>query len=204
MKIKVILGSLAMIATSVVFVSMTPANAGECTAEDPCQTYALVNDAGYVYNTIVCQPSECGSGYFGREKVVLQIPANPQTNTPAETGQAYNSNDNQVVQVIGNTFTVTDRNTEEVITTITPAFNIQKNEDVTTVNSVLVEFPLNDSATVVMNSKEVTNQQTTTDTLKYYAPQTEAKVLEDLDNGLKILRKNYAWFRQFLTNWFVM
>jgi hypothetical protein len=203
MKIKSIIVSVLLTVGTVVFVS-APAKAGQCTAEDPCQTYAMVNDAGYVYNTIVCQPSECGSGYFGREKVVLQIPANPTTNTPAGTGEAYNSNDSQIVQVVGNTFTVSDRNTEEVIKTITPAFDVQKTEDVLTVNSVLVEFPSTDSATVLMNSKEVTTEKTTIETLKYETPQTEAKVLEDLDNGLKILRKNYSWFRQFLTNWFIM
>ena len=52
MKIKSVFGALALLATSV-FISVAPAQAGECSAEDPCNTYAMVNDAGVVTNIIV-------------------------------------------------------------------------------------------------------------------------------------------------------
>lgn len=61
------------------FISSTPAQAGDCSAEDPCQTWAVVDGTGLVTNIIVCQPSVCGSGEFAGSKVVLQVPADSVT-----------------------------------------------------------------------------------------------------------------------------
>jgi hypothetical protein len=79
MKFKSILGSSVLIAASFMFISNSPAQAGECSAEDPCQTWAVINESGLVTNIIVCQPSVCGSGEFAGSKVALQVPANPVT-----------------------------------------------------------------------------------------------------------------------------
>lgn len=69
-----------VIASSLVFIAVpVTANAGECSAEDPCHTYAMVNDSGLVTNIIVCQPSVCGSGTFAGSRVVLQVAANSET-----------------------------------------------------------------------------------------------------------------------------
>ena len=45
MKFKSIISSAVLVAASVLFISVAPAQAGECSAEDPCHTYAMVNDA---------------------------------------------------------------------------------------------------------------------------------------------------------------
>jgi hypothetical protein len=78
-KNKVIATVLGVLASSLFFiVAPTTANAGECSAADPCGTWAVIVN-GTVVNTIVCQPSVCGSGTFNGQKVVFQVPANPVT-----------------------------------------------------------------------------------------------------------------------------
>lgn len=72
MKIRAIFGGVLLILFSIFFVSN--ASAGECSVEDPCQTYAVMN-GNQVTNIIVCQPSVCGSGFFNNQRVVPQVAA---------------------------------------------------------------------------------------------------------------------------------
>jgi len=72
MKIKAVLGGVLLVLFSTFFISN--ANAGECSVEDPCQTYAVM-DGNKVANIIVCQPSVCGSGFLGGQRVVPQVAA---------------------------------------------------------------------------------------------------------------------------------
>lgn len=76
---KVSLIALALISASLLPINSAAADSAPCTAEDPCQTWAVVNESGLVTNIIVCQPSVCGSGEFAGSKVVLQVPADPVT-----------------------------------------------------------------------------------------------------------------------------
>jgi hypothetical protein len=76
---KVTLIALALISASLLPINSASADSAPCTAEDPCQTWAVVNESGLVTNIIVCQPSVCGSGEFAGSKVVLQVPADPVT-----------------------------------------------------------------------------------------------------------------------------
>lgn len=76
MKIKAIFGGVLLVLFSTFFVSN--ANAGPCSVEDPCETYAVI-EGDKVVNIIVCQPSECGSGYLHGMRVVPQVKANPTT-----------------------------------------------------------------------------------------------------------------------------
>jgi hypothetical protein len=109
MKIKSTIGSIALIFGALTFVS-APAYAGECSAEDPCHTYAVVNDSGLVTNIIVCQPSVCGSGMFGGSRVVLQVVANPTTHE--NQGGVFGGTDNINTRVTesNGTFTITNNN----------------------------------------------------------------------------------------------
>jgi hypothetical protein len=109
MKIKSVLGALALVVTSM-FVSVVPVHAGECSAADPCHTYAMVNDSGVVTNIIVCQPSVCGSGTFAGSRVVLQVVANPQTHQ--NQGGIFGGTDNKdkTVTESNGTFTITNNN----------------------------------------------------------------------------------------------
>jgi hypothetical protein len=67
---------------SVVNVSQANAN---CSAENPCGTWAMLDSQGIVTNVIVCQPSVCGGGTWAGQTVVPQVAPNPVTNDP--TGQ---------------------------------------------------------------------------------------------------------------------
>ena len=61
---------------SVVNVSQANAN---CTAENPCGTWAVIDNQGVVKNVIVCQASVCGGGTFAGMTVVPQVAPNPVT-----------------------------------------------------------------------------------------------------------------------------
>jgi hypothetical protein len=117
MKIKSIVASIALIFGALTFAS-APAYAGECSAEDPCHTYAMVDGSGLVTNIIVCQPSVCGSGTFAGSRVVLQVVANPETHL--SQGGIFGGTDNidKRVTESNGTFTITNNNpivTQEVI-----------------------------------------------------------------------------------------
>ena len=62
---------------SVINVSQANAN---CTAENPCGTWAMLDSQGVVTNVIVCQASVCGGGTWAGQTVVPQVAPNPVTN----------------------------------------------------------------------------------------------------------------------------
>jgi hypothetical protein len=109
MKIKSIIGSIALMLGALTLVS-APAYAGECSAEDPCHTYAMVDGSGLVTNIIVCQPSVCGSGTFAGSRVVLQVVAHPETHL--SQGGIFGGTDNidKRVTESNGTFTITNNN----------------------------------------------------------------------------------------------
>ena len=95
---KVTLIALALISAFLLPVNSATADSAPCTAEDPCQTWAVVNESGLVTNIIVCQPSVCGSGEFAGSKVVLQVPADPVTHQ--SQGGYYGGSDPQSPQAV--------------------------------------------------------------------------------------------------------
>lgn len=105
MKIKSIIGSILLSVGALAFVS-APSYAGECSAEDPCLTYAMVNDAGTVTNIIVCQPSVCGSGTFAGSRVVPQVASNPVTHE-SQAGYLAGPNSTPITESNGR-FTITN------------------------------------------------------------------------------------------------
>jgi len=109
MKIKSIVTSIALTIGALTFVS-APAYAGECSVEDPCHTYAMVDGSGLVTNIIVCQPSVCGSGMFAGSRVVLQVVAHPETHL--SQGGIFGGTDNidKRVTESNGTFTITNNN----------------------------------------------------------------------------------------------
>jgi hypothetical protein len=90
--------------------TINTSQAAECSAEDPCHTYAMVNDSGVVTNIIVCQPSVCGSGVWAGSRVVLQVVANPETHQ--NQGGIFGGVDNKdkIVTESNGTFTITNKN----------------------------------------------------------------------------------------------
>ena len=114
LKNKIIGTVFGVFASSLVFVAVpVSANAGDCSAADPCMTYAEVDSTGNVTNVIVCQPSVCGpNGQFGGtlngNRLVPQVAANPQTNdTRGTKGEMSHPDQNQIVTLSNdNVFTV--------------------------------------------------------------------------------------------------
>lgn len=114
LKNKVITTVLGVVASSFVFIAVpVSASAGDCSAEDPCMTYAMVDGSGNVTNVIVCQPSVCGpggqlGGSIDGKRLVPQVAANPQTHdTTGTTGHMTSSEQNKTVTLSdNNVFTV--------------------------------------------------------------------------------------------------
>ena len=95
-KITVVL--ILLLASFGFFMPTAQANSAPCTENDPCQTWAMVNDSGLVTNIIVCQPSVCGSGEFAGTRVVLQVPADPVTHQ--SQGGYFGGSDPQSPQAV--------------------------------------------------------------------------------------------------------
>lgn len=129
-KNKVIGTVFGVIASSFVFISVPElANAGECSASDPCHTYAVLDSNGVVTNVIVCQPSFCGSGILSDgTRVVPQVAA---TSTGQNQGGHYNHAGvpgKDVVYQPNGTFTV---NNEVIVNKVDVVTNTTKTETTT-------------------------------------------------------------------------
>lgn len=188
MKIKSVASSVVLVILSTLFISVVPAQAGECSVEDPCHTYAMVDDSGNVVNTIVCQPSVCGGGTVAGMKVVPQKAAD--FNTGQNTG-GWNSGPNVEVRESGGSFTIQD-NSSNSSTLITPEFNSNQTQlETFTAVSIAVE---GDSSLII--AKEQTKTSFVEESLSYKTKQTEAKVLNDIESSdLRIIKRNWSWLR---------
>ena len=130
LKNKAFVTIFSVIASSVMLVSApSAANAGDCSPSDPCETWAMVDGSGTVTNIIVCQPSVCGSGYFGNSRVVRQVAASSTGQN--QGGWVNDSNNNISVTESSGTFTLA--NTSPVTST-----NVEVNGDATTVVTTVV------------------------------------------------------------------
>jgi hypothetical protein len=223
MKLKSIISSALLVAASVVFISVAPAQAGECSAEDPCQTYAMINDLGVVTNIIVCQPSVCGSGIWDGQRVVPQVAANAETHqsqggylantgsTPIteSDGRFTLTNDQPVVSQI----VVEEQNTNTIVeSTVGPGTqqSFTFNDTVGQPNGIpnmrnepmkqstsgklsVTEFSKSDTPTVLSKEAIVFNERQT----------KEAVELQLRVNALEKILRNWSWFKTSLRNWFI-
>ena len=101
MKKKVFVLVSVLLATFISVINPSQANAGECSAADPCDNWAVVNNEGIVTTVIVCQESVCGvngewGGTLDGNKLVPQVAADPLTHM-ASGSYATNQNDNVLV-----------------------------------------------------------------------------------------------------------
>jgi hypothetical protein len=71
--------ALNLVILSAVIASAPQAIASECSAGDPCGTWAMLDSQGVVTNIIVCQASVCGGGTWAGQTVVPQVAPNPVT-----------------------------------------------------------------------------------------------------------------------------
>jgi hypothetical protein len=166
-KNKVITTIVSVIASSFLFIAVPEAaTAAPCSASDPCQTYAMVDNANSVINVIVCQPSVCGSGTFAGYRVVLQVAANPQTNDPTGTsGQMTKPEENKVVTLSDNgTFTVKQN---EVVTQTIAVPEVQtqitnNTTTTTTTTSIQAQFIDTSTGSVKIDASQTIDSTTVT------------------------------------------
>jgi hypothetical protein len=222
MKVKSIISSVILVVASVLFISVVPAQAGECSAEDPCLTYAMVDDSGVVTNIIVCQPSVCGGGTFGDSRVVPQVAANPQTHQ--NQGGYLNVNGSPVTENNG-TFTITNNQPivsqtvvqEVAVNTVlesTVGAGTQKsftfNDTVGMPNGTpnMKDEPMKNSTSAKLSAIEFSNSDTTTavaqETVLFNERQTEEFVQLQLQiESLQRILRNWSWFKTSLRGWFI-
>jgi hypothetical protein len=195
MKLRTKIGVFAIALSSLSFVSNSSAQA--CSVEDPCHTYAVLDDSGLVTNIISCSTSVCGSGTFGGNKVVPQVAANASTGqnqgghlTSPDGGEVRYSEptgtftvNNNVIQtkvdVVTNqttTDTKTVTETSTVVVSIATGNQSSFTYDDTVGKSIsdipftILSLPNNTSATI--SATDVTTEVTPTETTKLTATQS--------------------------------
>jgi hypothetical protein len=104
MKKSLLVFTILLSMLSVINVSQANAN---CTAGDPCGTWAMLDSQGVVTNVIVCQASVCGGGTWAGQTVVPQVAPNPVTHdTTGQGSYIGNAENNTSVVYSGGTFTI--------------------------------------------------------------------------------------------------
>lgn len=207
MKIKSIISSTILVLASVAFISAAPAMADGCSAEDPCDTYAVVNSLGEVTNVIVCQPSVCGSGIWDNQKVVRQIAANPITHE--NQGSVFHGSDeNKVLVDSNNTFIVNNGQTtkvdNEITATFSSSFQTFNFED--TIGKVISSVPLSNNN--YLNNTVATISVVDTETVNYEESiiLNQKQTIETISNTiieykLQLLQKRISRIQKLLGLW---
>jgi len=93
MKIRSLLTATALAAASLAIVAPAPASASQCSAEDPCGVWSMLDANGTITNNIVCQASVCGGGVWDGQRVVPQAAPNPVTHDTTGRGGHWGTYD---------------------------------------------------------------------------------------------------------------
>lgn len=109
MKKNLLIFTILISMLSVVNVSQASAN---CTAENPCGTWAMLDSQGTVTNVIVCQASVCGGGVWAGQRVVPQVAPNPVTHdTTGQGSYIGNKETGTTVTYSDNRFNIVENST---------------------------------------------------------------------------------------------
>jgi hypothetical protein len=222
MKIKSIIGSILLTVGALAFVS-APAYAGECSAEDPCHTYAMVDGNGTVTNIIVCQPSVCGSGTFAGSRVVPQVAANPVTH---QNQGGYLSNpDSTPVKESNGRFTVTNdspvvsntviqEETKNVVLTSSiekgtqTSFTFNDTVGASDGRPTFRSEPMDKTIGATLSVTELSKSETPTVLSEELAVFEERETEQFVEltiqlNNLQKIMLNWNWFKMSLIGWFL-
>lgn len=225
LKNKVFATIFGVFASSLVFIAVPiSAQAGECTAADPCMTYAEVDGSGSVVNVIVCQPSVCSQQLGGihpntGNRLVPQVAANPLTNdTHGTSGQMSKPEENKNVTLSNdNVYTVT-KNNDVVEKIVVPEIDITSSGSVTTSmgytsETATVKINENPEETkeieiITVNAGQTTisanNVTTITETLVLTERKTEQEVNSIIDSrGYVVMKSKVTMLTRLLLNWFL-
>ena len=220
LKNKVIGTILGVISSSFVFISVPEiANAGECSAADPCLTYAMLDSAGTVINIIVCQPSVCGSGIWDGRKVVPQVAATPEGQNqggyynPAGSGRevvhsngTFTMNNNLPTT---NVDVVTNTNNTETSTVVVSVSAGNKTtfsyEDTVGKSTSEISFntlPLSNSTSATVSATDVSSNSTTTESTTFEERKTAEEVSSIfIQRNLTLLQSKISRLLALLDAW---
>jgi hypothetical protein len=167
----------------------------------------MVDASGAVTNTIVCQPSVCGSGSFAGSRVVPQVAANPETgeNQGGFLGDPASGN---IVRESNGTFYV---NNESVVK--------QDNEISATFSSTVSSFTFQDTVNLenpsaIPMKEEVTELNTsvtisavetgTVETVHFNKKETVETVSHTIESyKYQILERRFARIQKLLGMWWL-
>ena len=221
-KNKIILTVLGVLTSSLFFIAApTTANAGECSALDPCLTYAVLDNSGVVTNIIVCQPSFCGSGKLPDGTTV--VPQVAASSTGQNQGGIYNHDKTPGKDVVysNGTFTINNEvvvNKVDVVTnttnteTSTVSVSISEGNQNTfsyedTIGKTVgeIEFTtleLKDNVSATVSASEVTNTSTKTELTTFEGRKTAQEVSSILtQRNLTLLQSRITRLLILLDGW---
>ena len=200
-------------------VNISQANAGDCSASDPCGSWAMIDTQGVVTNVIVCQASVCGGGTWAGQTVVPQVAPNPLTNDTQGMG-SYIGNADQGTQVTysGGTFTIIENTrinnrftetegdnstTSEVNIPIssrsfTYEDTIEKSYGYVEMNKVT----FNENAETTINVTETNLINTISESVNFYERKTTQEIEEVfVNNNLNLLLSKIQTLISLLGSW---
>jgi len=202
MKNKTLILVSILLGTSISFISSSQANAGECSAADPCSGWAVLDNNNVVVNTIVCQVSVCGSGQFAGLNVVQQTAANPETNDTTGVGGimsdvdqkvVYNNNTFEIHRPGSLTNTETFIEQDNSITTLTTevseqVFGFTYNDTKNNLNLGLVTKSMapHDDTSAQVSLKNIKDSTITQEDYKFY----NRKTINEIENEFFINKLN--------------
>lgn len=210
LKNKVIGTIFGVIASSFVFISVPEvANASGCSAEDPCGTWAvIVNDR--VVNTIVCQPSVCGSGVFNGQKVVLQVPANPVTHQ--YQGGHFSMEHDRIVTYNEEQKTFSQQESlykdgavvgSQVVTWSAPQVNTEVVPATEVTDEATITATINPDGSKYNNSATISATENTLVETKFFDQPVTKQQLEVSVQESTILKRYANKFAQLLKGWLI-
>ena len=196
MKNKALTLVFALFAITLSVITPSQANAGDCSAGDPCQTWAMLDESGVVINIIVCQPSVCGSGVWDGRKVVLQVPANPTTHKPQ--GGYYNPIPNP-----GEVDRTVTYNSEEKTFTQEGATWSAPHTNTAIVDSTTLTAEINPDGSKETNAATISATQGELTDSKSFAQSVTAAQFEEYIKNTFMLKKHLNKFFELLKGWII-
>lgn len=200
MKIKRALTVILLSICSVLFISTSSATAGECSVDDPCNTYAVVDNYGKIINIIICQPSVCGSGIWSGQKVVPQVAAE---SNGQNRGGYWGTESNGVFTIQNggetNTITQTINNNEVTVEMNSPLKQTSTFND--TINKPVeqwftpVQISNDTKVTISVNDEEMSfNERMTENDFNYEVWLSEFELLLQNLNFFDFILFGWGWF----------
>ena len=192
---------LAMVASLISFI---PANAHEeCSSQNPCMTYAEVDNSGKVINVIVCQPSVCDAAWGGTNpnsgnRLVPQVAADSNGNNRG----GYNSSPEVSVTESQGTFTIADSRDNSVKTIQKP--DVQTDVSATTTPVTKADGTESQKATVNAYKNDVSVEKTFEEQVTEEQFETSMKSPFNWDfSQLNLIFSVFDIWLEMLEDWFL-